>query len=219
MNYAQLPILKAEFGASSMSYQNGKVWISSMVYGIFICDPSLQQIDNLVNQPNAKILSHNDVYNITAISHDLYLAVTWYGYTTIHTSSKNPKTWTTDIYTHMPAWDTQDIETRMISSYFDPNGILWIGTHGGGIIISDRRWDIIKRYQQNCDNETNSIITDSSDRIYLATYHKGIMRSTKSFCSSDSTLQFVTIPIPQLEPTYFCAVRDKNGLLWFGNKW
>lgn len=218
VNYAQLPILKAEFGASSMSYQNGKVWISSMVYGIFICDPSLQQIDNLVNQPNAKILSHNDVYNITAISHDLYLAVTWYGYTTIHTSSKNPKTWTTDIYTHMPAWDTQDIETRMISSYFDPNGILWIGTHGGGIIISDRRWDIIKRYQQNCDNETNSIITDSSDRIYLATYHKGIMRSTKSFCPSDSTLQFVTIPIPQLEPTYFCAVRDKNGLLWFGNK-
>ena len=100
----------------------------------------------------------------------------------------------------------------------DSNGILWIGTHGGGIIISDRRWDIIKRYQQNCDNETNSIITDSSDRIYLATYHKGIMRSTKSFCPSDSTLQFVTIPIPQLEPTYFCAVRDKNGLLWFGNK-
>ena len=107
--------------------------------------------------------------------------------------------------------DTQDIETRMISSYFDPNGILWIGTHGGGIIISDRRWDIIKRYQQNCDNETNSIITDSSDRIYLATYHKGIMRSTKSFCPSDSTLQFVTIPIPQLEPTYFlCRKRQKR---------
>lgn len=218
VNHIQLPISKDEFGASSLSCQNGKVWITSMVCGIFICDSSLQQIENLVNKPNAKVLSHNDVYNITAISPDLYLAVTWYGYTLIHLSSKTPKKWTTDIYTHLPAWDTQDIETRMISSYFDPDGMLWIGTHGGGIITSDRRWNIIRRYRQDCDNETNSIIADSSGRIYLATYHKGIMRSQKPFCPSDSALQFTALSIPQLEPTYYCGVKDKKGLLWFGNK-
>lgn len=62
----------------------------------------------------------------------------------------------------------------MISSYYDPHGFLWIGTHGGGVLVSDWKWNFIKQYNFKEDNEVESIIIDDDQRIYLSTYEQGI---------------------------------------------
>ena len=216
----QLSVPDKEFGVSSLLCRNGNLWITSMLHGIFILDESLEHTYNIVNASNLQPtkLSHNDVYNVIPISPDSYLATTWYGYTLLYPSVEISTKWNTEVYTNVPVWQAQNIELRMISSYYDPDGILWIGTHGGGIIVSDWRWNFIKRYEQNCDNETESILTDETGRIYLATYNRGVMRSEKAFKSFNTPLTFETLSIIPNSGPALCAVKDGHNQLWFGSK-
>ena len=59
-------------------------------------------------------------------------------------------------------------------SVVHPPGFLWIGTHGGGVLVSDWKWNFIKQYNFKEDNEVESIIIDDEKRIYLSTYEQGI---------------------------------------------
>lgn len=214
----QLPICNKGIGISSMSYNNGNLWITSMVYGIFICDKSLQNVEHFVNSTTRNVLSHNDVYSVSYLSEGSYIAATWYGYTMIHSNIHGKDKWTSDIFQQMSSGMGKNIETRMISSYYDPAGILWIGTHGGGIIMADLRWNFYKRYEQGCDNETESVIADDKGRIYFSTYHLGIKRSAKPFNMQESVLELEPITLSGVSPTYLCSVKDDTGRLWFGNK-
>lgn len=205
-------------GISSIALYDGRVWVTSMLHGIFIYDQSLECIKHFVNDDKQTVLSHNDVYSVSYMSEGWYVAATWFGYTMIHQDTPKGDEWTSSIFQQISCDLTQNLETRMISSYYDPAGILWIGTHGGGVIMADLRWSFYKRYEQDCDNETESIITDNKGRIYLSTYHLGIMRSTIPFYTSETNLTFEPIDIPKASPTYLCSIKDPKGTLWFGNK-
>ena len=65
----------------------------------------------------------------------------------------------------------------MIAAYYDSHGILWIGTDGGGVIWSDLRMQFYNCFYQDRHNEICSIVADDDHYLWLATYHKGIMRS------------------------------------------
>lgn len=205
-------------GISSIALHDGRLWVTSMLHGVFIYDHSLQCIKHFVNDDAHAVLSHNDVYSVSYLSEGWYVAATWFGYTMIHQDTSKKDQWTSSIYQQISCDISRNLETRMISSYYDPAGIMWIGTHGGGIIMADLRWNFYKRYEQDCDNETESIITDDKGRIYLSTYHLGILRSTTPFRAPDANLTFESIPVAEAGATYLCSIKDHEGTLWFGNK-
>lgn len=214
----QLSVNAKSTGISSIQMYNERLWVTSMLHGIFIFDKSLKCVKHFINDSIHVELSHNDVYSVNYLSEGWYLAATWFGYTMIHQESNKEDQYTSSIYQQISSDINRNLENRMISSYYDPAGIMWIGTHGGGIIMADLRWNFYKRYEQDCDNETESIITDNKGRIYLSTYHLGIMRSTVPFHTPDANLTFEPISIPEVSTTYLCSVKDHEGILWFGNK-
>lgn len=206
-----------EFGASSVTYYNGKVFITSMLHGIFIVDASLENSSHIANRQNTlpTRLSHNDVYNITPVSDSSIIATTWYGYTMLRADDKLPGGWSTEISISEPTWQSLNFEARMISSYYDPNGFLWIGTHGGGVLVSDWKWNFIRQYNFKEDNEVESIIIDEDERLYLATYERGIFHSTPLGGQQSFTLH----ELPQTDgKTTLCSMKDEGGSIWFGRK-
>ena len=208
---------KHEFGASSVVCHNGKLFISSMLHGIFIMDTSLENLSHIANQQNIfpTHLSHNDVYNIIPISDSSILATTWYGYTMLLADNNIPGGWTTEIRTSEPTWQSLNFEARMISSYYDPHGFLWIGTHGGGVLVSDWKWNFIKQYNFKEDNEVESIIIDDEKRIYLSTYEQGIFYTPPLYDLNDFGLR----ELSQTDrKTVLCSMKDKDGNIWFGYK-
>ena len=208
---------KHEFGASSVVCHNGKLFISSMLHGIFIMDTSLENLSHIANQQNIfpTHLSHNDVYNIIPISDSSILATTWYGYTMLLADNNIPGGWTTEIRTNEPTWQSLNFEARMISSYYDPHGFLWIGTHGGGVLVSDWKWNFIKQYNFKEDNEVESIIIDDEKRIYLSTYEQGIFYTPPLYDLKDFGLR----ELSQTDrKTVLCSMKDKDGNIWFGYK-
>ena len=208
---------KQEFGASSVVCHNGKLFISSMLHGIFIMDTSLENLSHIANQQNIfpTHLSHNDVYNIIPISDSSILATTWYGYTMLLADNNIPGGWTTEIRTSEPTWQSLNFEARMISSYYDPHGFLWIGTHGGGVLVSDWKWNFIKQYNFKEDNEVESIIIDDEKRIYLSTYEQGIFYTPPLYDLKDFGLR----ELSQTDrKTVLCSMKDKDGNIWFGYK-
>lgn len=208
---------KHEFGASSVVCHNGKLFISSMLHGIFIMDTTLENLSHIANQQNIfpTHLSHNDVYSITPISSSSILATTWYGYTMLLSDNINPSGWTTEIRTSEPTWQSLNFEARMISSYYDPHGFLWIGTHGGGVLVSDWKWNFIKQYNFKEDNEVESIIIDDDQRIYLSTYEQGIFYTPPLYDIKDFSLH----ELSQTDrKTVLCSIKDGEGNIWFGHK-
>lgn len=208
---------KHEFGASSVVCHNGKLFISSMLHGIFIMDTSLENLSHIANQQNIfpTHLSHNDVYNIIPISDSSILATTWHGYTMLLADNNIPGGWTTEIRTSEPTWQSLNFEARMISSYYDPHGFLWIGTHGGGVLVSDWKWNFIKQYNFKEDNEVESIIIDDEKRIYLSTYEQGIFYTPPLYDLKDFGLR----ELSQTDrKTVLCSMKDKDGNIWFGYK-
>ena len=208
---------KHEFGASSVVCHNGKLFISSMLHGIFIMDTSLENLSHIANQQNIfpTHLSHNDVYNIIPISDSSILATTWYGYTMLLADNNIPGGWTTEIRTSEPTWQSLNFEARMISSYYDPHGFLWIGTHGGGVLVSDWKWNFIKQYNFKEDNEVERIIIDDEKRIYLSTYEQGIFYTPPLYDLKDFGLR----ELSQTDrKTVLCSMKDKDGNIWFGYK-
>ena len=203
---------KQEFGASSIVYHNKKLFISSLLHGIFIMDTSLENVNHIVNQQNIfpTHLSHNDVYNLTPISDSSILAATWYGYTMLMADNNISKEWTTEISTNEPTWQSFNFEARMISSYYDPHGFLWIGTHGGGVLVSDLKC-LFGIYKM----DEGQIIIDDEKRIYLSTYEQGIFYSSPFNDLKDFSLR----ELPQTDrKTVLCSIKDKNGRIWFGHK-
>lgn len=84
---------------------------------------------------------------------------------------------TSEIYNYTHTQIHRNLETRMISAYYDPNGILWIGTNGGGVMYSDLTSQFYTRYYQDRYNEICGVLMDDEQHIWLATFHKGIMKS------------------------------------------
>lgn len=208
---------KHEFGASSVVCHNGKLFISSMLHGIFIMDTSLENLSHIANQQNIfpTHLSHNDVYSIIPISDSSILATTWYGYTMLLADNNIPSGWTTEIRTSEPTWQSLNFEARMISSYYDPHGFLWIGTHGGGVLVSDWKWNFIKQYNFKEDNEVESIIIDDEKRIYLSTYEQGIFYTPPLYDLKDFGLREL---LQTDRKTVLCSTKDEEGNIWFGYK-
>lgn len=205
---------------NSVLYDNDQIWISTIGDGIVYYNEQTGNVKELTYGAGEKNreLSHTDVYSIIRMNKNRYLAVTWNGYTVLTVDKNNPDEILTDIYSDTSFMLRRNLETRMIAAYYDSCGILWIGTDGGGVVWSDLRMQFYNSYHQDRHNEICSIVADDNHYLWLATYHKGIMRSRKTFDGSEN-IDFLQVEDDEIKKrqTVLCSLKDEKGDLWFGN--
>lgn len=198
-------------------YSEGYVWIATWANGAIRYNPESGTYTQYTYNPEDKVrtLSHWDVYQMVPISNSRYLAATWNGYTIMVPDKEDSTRFTTEVYNNTASQLHRNLETRMISAYYDPEGIIWVGTQGGGVYASDLRKQFYQRFHQETHNEICGMATDKKQYIWLATFHKGILRSTKPF-DPQSRLSFEPVS-SGTGNTVLCVTTDKQGDLWFGN--
>lgn len=219
--YQKIPLTDGKpLQVTSILNRDGVVWISTIAKGIVRYHTKSGNMDRISYGGTGKenLLSHTDVYQTIFIGNNRYLAVTWGGYTLLMPDEKNPEELTSEVYNNTHTQIYRNLETRMISACYDPNGLLWIGTNGGGVMYSDLRSQFYDRYYQDRHNEICGILMDDSHRVWLATYHKGIMRSDIPYAQGKKlSFSKVDTGSGKSEETMLCALKDVDGNLWFGN--
>ena len=192
-------------------------WVSSIVGGVTSLHIPTGKSDynQYIEDARLSSLSHSDAYGVVALDNDSYIAVTWNGYTLLAPEENDPSKLLATPYTNTSFLQYRNVETRMISVYYDKEGILWIGTRGGGIVYFDFRQHSYMQYHSKKHNEISAQVADKDGRIWLGTYHEGIMRSDQPYAKS-RPLNFSPVG-NQKEVPVFCAIKDSCSNLWFGN--
>lgn len=194
------------------------LWITTLGDGLYAYDLTTRAVRHWNYNPanRNEQLSHNDVFQLLPLGDSRYMALTWNGYTLL--------TLTPERELKMQAFHSfgnsgnQYIETRMVTGYYDPEGLLWIGTEGGGVLYSDLRQLFYLQYSQVHSNEICGIQLDKKGYLWLATFHKGLMRSTQPFDSAlPLDFQPVTPGVAAVH-TVLCSAADAHGGLWFGSR-
>ena len=105
------------------------IWISSIVGGVTRLHIPTGKSDYYQYNEDARLssLSHSDAYGVVALDNDSYIAVTWNGYTLLAPEENDPSKLSATPYTNTSFLQYRNVETRMISVYYDKEGILWIG--------------------------------------------------------------------------------------------
>lgn len=198
-------------------YADGYVWLSTWANGAIRYNPESGVYDQYTYKPEDKdkTLSHWDVYQMVPMGNGRLLAATWNGYTILVPEKEDSTQYTTEVYNNTASQLHRNLETRMISAYYDPEGIMWIGTQGGGVYASDLRKQFYRRFHQETHNEICGMATDKKDRIWLASFHKGILKSTEAF-DPQGRLSFEPVSVGTGN-TVLCVATDRDGDLWFGN--
>lgn len=199
---------------TSIFADNEYIWLSSMKGGVFRFHISTQHTEQFLYNSDFKssMLSHTDAYDIIAVGNS-YLAVTWNGYTLFTPDENDSSKMLAKVYDNVSFMQYRNLETRMISSFYNSSGVLWIGTRGGGAIALDLRQKFYRRYDFNSHNAIGGQVSDRDGRIWLATFHKGIMRSDEPFTKS-GRLHFSSV---KKGTPVLCAIKDSKDNLWFGN--
>ena len=115
---------------------------------------------------------------LVPINNGRLLAVTWNGYTIITPGRDSSEGLTTSIYNNVSLVN-RNLEIRMISVYYDSQGILWIGTNGGGVMYSDLRLQYLINFIRIGIMKfavSRQMIKDIYGWLH---FHKGIMKSRK----------------------------------------
>ena len=203
--------------ATTIMSEGEYIWVSSIVGGVTRLHIPTGKSDYYQYNEDARLssLSHSDAYGVVALDNDSYIAVTWNGYTLLAPEENDPSKLLATPYTNTSFLQYRNVETRMISVYYDKEGILWIGTRGGGIVYFDFRQHSYMQYHSKKHNEISAQIADKDGRIWLGTYHEGIMRSDQPYAKS-RPLNFSPVG-NQKEVPVFCAIKDSCSNLWFGN--
>ena len=203
--------------ATTIMSEGEYLWISSIRGGVTRLHIPTEKFDYYQYNEDAGLssLSHTDAYGVVALENDSYIAVTWNGYTLLAPEENDPSKLSATPYTNTSFLQYRNVETRMISVYYDKEGILWIGTRGGGIVYFDFRQHSYMQYHSKKHNEITAQVADKDGRIWLGTYHEGIMRSDQPYAKS-RPLNFSPVG-NQKEVPVFCAIKDSCSNLWFGN--
>lgn len=209
--------INSSANATTIMSEGEYIWVSSIVGGVTRLHIPTGKSDYYQYNEDARLssLSHSDAYGVVALDNDSYIAVTWNGYTLLAPEENDPSKLSATPYTNTSFLQYRNVETRMISVYYDKEGILWIRTRGGGIVYFDFRQHSYMQYHSKKHNEISAQIADKDGRIWLGTYHEGIMRSDQPYAKS-RPLNFSPVG-NQKEVPVFCAIKDSCSNLWFGN--
>ncbi len=209
---------RVRVGINRILFNDGMVWISTNGQGVVLYNPVSDIFKQYGYAPDtpASSVSHTDVYETIPLYDGRYLSTTWNGYTLLTPDKGQPMQYVSEIYNNTASLVHRNIENRMISAYYDRTGVLWIGTSGGGVIVSDLRLQFYQRFHQDTHNEIRGITRDREGYIWLATYHNGVMRSDKPF-EPQERLSFSTV-YREKGSVFSAIIMDNNGDIWLGGQ-
>lgn len=200
----------------SVLNDKGYLWITTIKEGLYAYDLVNRKMFHWKYEDGKgeNQLSHNDVFHVFAVGDSHYLATTWDGCTLI--SLNKDRSVDLQAFHVFRGKGSRYIETRMIAGFYDPEGRLWIGTEGGGVLYADLRESFYYRYVQKNSNEIGGIFMDDERVVWLATYHKGLMQSAASF-DPGRPLSFGQVAVEKGEMNAaLCISPDGQGGFWCG---
>lgn len=206
-----------EFTPMALFYENNQLWISTIGSGAIhysIQSERFTRYTYLNTKPT--FFSHQGVYEITSLHDGRFLACTWNGVTVLEPDSSN-NGFTTTVFNNRTSDYYKNVESRILSAYYDEVAEkLWVGTNGGGVIESDLRQSFYKQSHQKTHNEIWNIAFDEKNRVWLTSFHDGIMRSPEPF-DENKELEFFTVNdrFADKGALYRCMVQDSSGNFWF----
>ncbi|MCU4174228.1 hybrid sensor histidine kinase/response regulator transcription factor [Carboxylicivirga sp. N1Y90] len=217
-----LPSLESsnsQFIITKLSYIHGQLIISTIGNGVFIFEPDTYQITQLEHDSNnTRSISHRDVYGVEKDNRGDYWIATWDGLDQISNLDN-----LSDIKHYN--WDhplfTDRFENRAISILYDPSGVIWVGTHGGGAVKIDIENQFYRSSRFNSLYEVQDFTIDNSKNLYISLYHGGIKKTSLPL-PLDSSIHFDQFStrhahsrrIP--EDIILSSTKDENGDIWFG---
>lgn len=212
---------KNHVSVNALSTDGKFIWMATGGQGVLRFNTQSGNYEQFIFNEDRKhsSLSHISAYNLLRIKDNTLFVPTWNGYTLLKTDEKNPSEVTSTIYDNNSFLDIPNIETRMISAYFDQqHQMVWIGTRGGGVIMLNVREKPFCQYHQKRHNEIIDMQIDRYNHIWLTTYHEGLMRSKEPFLNINSPLDFIPVSTGYNRDKYIpnCSVKDEAGDLWFG---
>ena len=203
-----------------IGFDNDKIIVSTIGQGIHILNPETGKEDFITHSNTGEsILSHNDVYGVVKDSRGDYWAATWDGL------DRLKHFYILNALEHYN-WDhpafSDKLENRMIALLYDPSGVLWIGTHGGGAVKVNLKNQFYKRIPFNSLYEVKDFTTDFDENLYMAIYHGGIKKTVGAF-EPTKPMRLEQFDMEQKNknrqiPTniVLSALTDETGNIWFG---
>lgn len=173
-----------------------------------------------VDQNGQQTLSNTTVFEVDPIDSTSFLLSTWNGYNRITFAQANPLTAEAPIETINYSNSYSDVhrrmESRMLTAHIDKDQIVWLGTAGGGVYISNLTEQFFNQWHQNASNAVESMAFDSMGRMWIATYHRGVLRSADKIGSNlpDRFTQALSSTRYTPSASAFGLSVDRNGRIW-----
>lgn len=207
---------------SSISVIGSSVWLASIGQGVIrysLGDGTTLQLSGTKNKDGMNI-SHDGAYKIVKLNSNEYLVATWNGYGVLIFDEKDEKLVGVKNYSNSYSDIHRSNESRFVSAYIDKDNVLYLGTYGAGVFISDLREQFYNQYHQDQSNEIMVFALDRENHVWISTYHKGLLRSTEPF-GMESKLNFKSAYNNILNNTRqrsLTIASDREGVVWGGTE-
>lgn len=200
---------------------DNSVWVNTSGQGVvrfFLDTKEVQQFDDY---PQTKLqIPHTNVFHTAKLNDNQYILATWNGYHVITYDESDRIPLSIKNYSNSYSDTHRSVECRIGSMYVDNDNILWLGTFGSGLIVSNLNLQFYKQYHQDNTNAIESMVVDHNQYLWISTYHKGVFRS-KNPIDERSNLDFKLISNSVIKGVKTYSVRiasDSKGNVWGGTR-
>lgn len=167
---------------------DNSLWICTMGAGVIRYRLDTGQYEQFGEQPTPaqaaagyKALPHPTIFEVDKVDNSEYIISTWNGYVTLKFDANDQELIGMKSYANNASATHLSMESRIRTAYIDSTRVLWLGTSGGGVLVSNLLEQFYDQHHLGQANTICSMTEDKQGHIWLSTYHGGIMRSTQPF--------------------------------------
>lgn len=160
-----------------MIYLNKHVWIGTDGGGIFIIDPEQPHLaTSLQNKIGASITLPNNSIKVLYSDNNENM---WFG--TVRDGVFGLREVPIQTYQSVSWGGNNGISNKIVNAVFEDNqGLVWIGTDGGGINMFNPATDLFYHFEQTKEEKIASIANLTDNRLLVSLYQKGIFEFDKN---------------------------------------
>lgn len=171
-----------------MDVIDNSLWLCTMGAGVIRYRLDTGLYDQFGEYPTAaqltkgyRALPHPTVFEVDKIDKSEYLLSTWNGYVTLKFDANDQELIDMTSYANNASPTHRSMESRIRTAYIDNTRVLWLGTSGGGVLVSNLLEQFYDQHHLGQANTIYAMAEDKQGYIWLSTYHAGIMRSAQPF--------------------------------------
>jgi len=190
----------------------GIIWIGTFNYGLLKYNPSENKFTRYCyEEGNRNSITSNYINCITEDNNGNLLLATGHGLNIFDKNSGK----VTEVYKSGKKYSSLNVD-QVLYVYSDEDGIIWLGTYGGGLNKLDRKNKTVQYYSEKeglPNNVVYGMLPDETGNLWLST-NKGLVRFKKS-----TGKMRVYDPSDGLQSYEFNSnafYKSRNGEMYFG---